>query len=131
MIPTLNVIFREWLPLLLFQSRNRETYDSNSTSSGFDSDTLTRFNLVIEKLMIPTVRKRNGNVVDVQGFNLVIEKLMIPTMKLCGSDHGQPKFQSRNRETYDSNRTPPIYLPALYVFQSRNRETYDSNLRML
>ena len=37
-------------------------------------------------------------------------------------------FQSRNRETYDSNTE--IGLPDamhFFMFQSRNRETYDSN----
>ena len=40
-------------------------------------------------------------------------------------------FQSRNRETFDSNGHPfsvcqPTHL--LHQFQSRNRETYDSNM---
>ena len=38
------------------------------------------------------------------------------------------QFQSRNRETFDSNSavwSPPVFVP---MFQSRNRETYDSNL---
>ena len=40
------------------------------------------------------------------------------------------EFQSRNRETYDSNLTR-ISLKTKRVltsFQSRNRETYDSNI---
>ena len=37
-------------------------------------------------------------------------------------------FQSRNRETYDSNFLGAfLVLDAVYMFQSRNRETYDSN----
>ena len=38
----------------LFQSRNRETYDSNSRHQYRGGEFLCRFNLVIEKLMIPT-----------------------------------------------------------------------------
>ena len=37
-------------------------------------------------------------------------------------------FQSRNRETFDSNnRTKRAGFPLLFPFQSRNRETFDSN----
>ena len=39
----------------MFQSRNRETYDSNVAQSEWKRKTIqTSFNLVIEKLMIPT-----------------------------------------------------------------------------
>ena len=37
-------------------------------------------------------------------------------------------FQSRNRETYDSNDLAFIVRSYIDLFQSRNRETYDSNL---
>ena len=40
------------------------------------------------------------------------------------------EFQSRNRETYDSNKSNqynPTSEQASVMFQSRNRETYDSN----
>ena len=44
----------------------------------------------------------------------------------------EPKqpFQSRNRETYDSNttRSTKTSIGTSLSFQSRNRETYDSNL---
>ena len=65
----------------MFQSRNRETYDSNHS-----------INVRIIQLII--IR-----------FNLVIEKLMIPTRRLeCYRRRcKRGKFQSRNRETYDSN----------------------------
>ena len=54
MIPTLKKKRRVILKAMLFQSRNRETYDSND-AFGFAPDyELYRFNLVIEKLMIPT-----------------------------------------------------------------------------
>ena len=37
-------------------------------------------------------------------------------------------FQSRNRETYDSNLQMIVgSVPFIAMFQSRNRETYDSN----
>ena len=37
-------------------------------------------------------------------------------------------FQSRNRETYDSNSSMRFHIQNRYgKFQSRNRETYDSN----
>ena len=36
-------------------------------------------------------------------------------------------FQSRNRETYDSNKPEFIRHRLISLFQSRNRETYDSN----
>ena len=54
MIPTLAT--GEWKGGLRseFQSRNRETYDSNFPVHNPLCRVLTRFNLVIEKLMIPT-----------------------------------------------------------------------------
>ena len=40
-------------------------------------------------------------------------------------------FQSRNRETYDSNEMAlRLHWLGLNQFQSRNRETYDSNVRI-
>ena len=88
--------------LMSFQSRNRETYDSNYIFTYQTTTSCQCFNLVIEKLMIPTAN----------GINIYINRCL---------------FQSRNRETYDSN--PPVRAPTLtfYLFQSRNRETYDSN----
>ena len=62
-----------------FQSRNRETYDSNGRAGSTLLCQHLSFNLVIEKLMIPTN----------------FYSLMIITNKM---------FQSRNRETYDSNK---------------------------
>ena len=42
-------------------------------------------------------------------FNLVIEKLLIPTSGLPTlSDNLCPQFQSRNRETFDSNDKVPL-----------------------
>ena len=38
----------------LFQSRNRETYDSNEKRQRPHDHSSSSFNLVIEKLMIPT-----------------------------------------------------------------------------
>ena len=89
----------------MFQSRNRETYDSNHTLEAAKRAFGESFNLVIEKLMIPTqhprqvsvakhllFQSRNRETYDsncqvclsqglmVAGFNLVIEKLMIPTL---------------------------------------------------
>ena len=88
-----------------FQSRNRETYDSNDKVLGAELHiAFYCFNLVIEKLMIPTfqfVRKHR--------------------IAIC-------EFQSRNRETYDSNYSVlSSVLLVKFLFQSRNRETYDSN----
>ena len=64
----------------MFQSRNRETFDSNVSNQ--------------LPFLLPML-----------GFNLVIEKLLIPTLEeyhwwqqLIG------EFQSRNRETFDSNQ---------------------------
>ena len=37
------------------------------------------------------------------------------------------EFQSRNRETFDSNQVPDTAQGTLNMFQSRNRETFDSN----
>ena len=66
-------------------------------------------------------------------FNLVIEKLLIPTRNLRHSKtslHINLLFQSRNRETFDSNpRSVKILAPVWTSFQSRNRETFDSNYR--
>ena len=54
---------------------------------------------------------------------------MIPTQ--VGNEIGwglNTEFQSRNRETYDSNKKEDNpHLLAGEQFQSRNRETYDSN----
>ena len=52
---------------------------------------------------------------------------MIPTANGINIYINRCLFQSRNRETYDSN--PPVRAPTLtfYLFQSRNREAYDSN----
>ena len=36
-------------------------------------------------------------------FNLVIEKLLIPTYRECAAWKREDQFQSRNRETFDSN----------------------------
>ena len=63
----------------MFQSRNRETYDSNEQDYLMhQSQVALSFNLVIEKLMIPTEISR------------------LCPIPIC-------QFQSRNRETYDSN----------------------------
>ena len=136
-----------------FQSRNRETYDSNTTgSSPLPGGPDTGFNLVIEKLMIPTKRKFNRQAklatlfqsrnretydsnnttmfmheTDFDSFNLVIEKLMIPTAILISPQFLHKAFQSRNRETYDSNSAiENFWQGGDAQFQSRNRETYDS-----
>ena len=69
----------EWKPKL-FQSRNRETYDSNLILfCALSTKPCYSFNLVIEKLMIPTTENRKARLTQTQRFNLVIEKLMIPT----------------------------------------------------
>ena len=79
MIPTSLLTIRHPQVIPRFQSRNRETYDSN--------------NIIISCLTIATASR----------FNLVIEKLMIPT-NFWGYGYGTLCwFQSRNRETYDSN----------------------------
>ena len=74
-------------------------------STGQSEAVRERFNLVIEKLMIPTEDLLMQGIPQGSGFNLVIEKLMIPTFDF-GMPAGTPSltgFQSRNRETYDSN----------------------------
>ena len=61
-------------------------------------------------------------------FNLVIEKLMIPTLDSFRDFDFTILFQSRNRETYDSNQQQCVNIKRfIKQFQSRNRETYDSN----
>ena len=53
---------------------------------------------------------------------------MIPTAASYPSEAAIHQFQSRNRETYDSNpNLPNIVFLLISLFQSRNRETYDSN----
>ena len=88
-----------------FQSRNRETFDSN-------------------------LDQRIGWHLEISSFNLVIEKLLIPTLFVKHSPQqlfAHP-FQSRNRETFDSNPKCLTHASlALFLFQSRNRETFDSN----
>ena len=54
MIPTRHYRLTDKEKLLMFQSRNRETYDSNDTLTYRLADYTPSFNLVIEKLMIPT-----------------------------------------------------------------------------
>ena len=116
----------------MFQSRNRETFDSNRAMLHRRGSTAGCFNLVIEKLLIPTEYQTELQRVGFIGFNLVIEKLMIPTTenRIYGTCHQE--FQSRNREAYDSNMmklTGTIRLTGL--LQSRNREAYDSNFHLL
>ena len=88
----------------MFQSRNRETFDSNVLPAASSNSRFMSFNLVIEKLLIPTHRLPTFALQSLRGFNLVIEKLLIPT---CWTDHihgaQDYRFQSRNRETFDSN----------------------------
>ena len=52
---------------------------------------------------------------------------MIPTIAATPTRLYFTKFQSRNRETYDSNLTISSEGFIMAMFQSRNRETYDSN----
>ena len=54
---------------------------------------------------------------------------MIPTVHVaCRGGGMEVKFQSRNREAYDSNLTRRARPKgASTTFQSRNREAYDSN----
>ena len=86
-----------------FQSRNRETFDSNlQLAAPFSLTQVNCFNLVIEKLLIPTREKHY------HGKNISM-------------------FQSRNRETFDSNANALPASPSKTEFQSRNRETFDSN----
>ena len=54
---------------------------------------------------------------------------MIPTRTSVGSLYWSASFQSRNRETYDSNHNHRRIEWRPFQFQSRNRETYDSNYR--
>ena len=61
-------------------------------------------------------------------FNLVIEKLLIPTIKPHTASFALSTFQSRNRETFDSNlNVISVRHNEFIKFQSRNRETFDSN----
>ena len=77
MIPTIKMS-QEARRSMSFQSRNRETYDSNEAWQTQPDQAVAGFNLVIEKLMIPTGLNDNESRVEWL-------------------------FQSRNRETYDSN----------------------------
>ena len=62
MIPTCNVHLTTAHLMYQFQSRNRETYDSNFTAVLCEAsrEGRCRFNLVIEKLMIPTAGRWQG-----------------------------------------------------------------------
>ena len=89
--------------LLGFQSRNRETFDSNNKEKWYWRSPETSFNLVIEKLLIPTT------------YSVVYSPFIF-------------LFQSRNRETFDSNGSRVrFFCYHKCEFQSRNRETFDSN----
>ena len=57
------------------------TNSSVSTSSVSSNS----FNLVIEKLMIPTQMQAIPIIEKIDSFNLVIEKLMIPTVTVSAS----------------------------------------------
>ena len=83
--------------------------------------------------MIPTESAaKQARIVANTSFNLVIEKLMIPTVSAgCDNCYAEALFQSRNRETYDSNSISTITTQVYVMFQSRNRETYDSNTTSL
>ena len=83
-----------------FQSRNRETFDSNQKGS-------------------ESVAQRSKHA---RCFNLVIEKLLIPTNGARDTSKDISQFQSRNRETFDSNLKVPARRNSR--FQSRNRETF-------
>ena len=63
----------------MFQSRNRETFDSNCSGAFLMRLYSFSFNLVIEKLLIPTNIALMGALCVYLSFNLVIEKLLIPT----------------------------------------------------
>ena len=54
---------------------------------------------------------------------------MIPTTQRSDAPSSDLGFQSRNRETYDSNAASSVRMCSVSAFQSRNRETYDSNYR--
>ena len=104
MIPTFSRKRYSKFNLCQFQSRNRETYDSNHQAKKVRANRRQyRFNLVIEKLMIPTCIYPKHSNVGRTSFNLVIEKLMIPTISEPLVYLQWHEFQSRNRETYDSN----------------------------
>ncbi len=77
-----------------FQSRNRETFDSNWYRKSCAGVAYPGFNLVIEKLLIPT------------------EKRYLPLRIL------KTLFQSRNRETFDSNQ--PVDHLVVQLLQSFN-----------
>ncbi len=63
----------------MFQSRNRETFDSNNSRAVPFVAYTDSFNLVIEKLLIPTLETLRTHDHRQVRFNLVIEKLLIPT----------------------------------------------------
>ena len=116
--------------LTKFQSRNRETYDSNSVQKcpmilSFSFS----FNLVIEKLMIPTIPTCGGSAAYCSSFNLVIEKLMIPTSHFIDEDNSILASFNLVIEKLMIPTIPlcPLAKGGREMFQSRNRETYDSN----
>ena len=138
-----------------FQSRNRETFDSNKVMGMRWQNLFRSFNLVIEKLLIPTQflrgwHQRRG----IPSFNLVIEKLLIPTQtgiyalksaspsfnlvieKLLIPTHRLPTFALQSLRGFNlviekllipTCWTDHIHGAQDYRFQSRNRETFDSN----
>ena len=103
MIPTLSKETGETNTQDEFQSRNRETYDSN-------------LNDCCMRTLPLQFQSRNRETYDSNG-------------DLEGEEcDGNCLFQSRNRETYDSNITDnQLVVWITPRFQSRNRETYDSN----
>ena len=101
MIPTRRfLIAHDGNPVFLFQSRNRETYDSNGETGEFQSRNRETYD-------------SNDSIIGATGDSIV------------------GAFQSRNRETYDSNKKRWLSFTSIVrKFQSRNRETYDSNVKM-
>ena len=95
--------------VIAFQSRNRETFDSNPNVNGTTTGVVLAF------------QSRNRETFDSNELLLVG----------CGIMFNEDLFQSRNRETFDSNpQMANLHITAQYgMFQSRNRETFDSNLK--
>ena len=90
-----------------FQSRNRGSFDFKPIQPHKHNSRYTRFNLVIEVLLISRKRFRSWSLRRWSRFNLVIEVLLISSIFPSGTGEVPKEFQSRNRGSFDFKKTFP------------------------
>ena len=88
---------------ITFQSRNRGSFDFKRTPSHHRSMSHSRFNLVIEVLLISSACPNDEIDSCRSSFNLVIEVLLISSLSISMTPPCEKSnaFQSRNRGSFD------------------------------